>query len=229
VNYELKTVIVFTGPLGGDIEGEGERLGVGVGEVGAGEPGDLVLGHGDVKLVFVQHIIIGIMGGDREMDGAGGVMQEGVEVELLLGCRGVDLELLRAVHAAKACGGIERATAALPDEAHQGHLLGIVIGDDKTTERDNTLQGGRDGQRAVTHGDDLVIEERVRITDIIRELYLLRIGHRGVTLAAMRYDHQLVVALGQLERGGTEVRITQLLVGLLDTVASHVIEGEVQA
>ena len=72
----------FTFPVSIDIDGGGEGLGVGVREIGTGEPGDLVLDHGDVKLFLVEDIRIGIIRCHREMDSACGVVQEGVQVEL---------------------------------------------------------------------------------------------------------------------------------------------------
>ena len=124
----------FSGPVGVDIDGGGEGLGVGVREIGTGEPGDLILEHGDIELFLVEHIRVDIIGCDQEMDGACGVVQEGIEVELFCSRGGTELEGLRTVDTAKACGGIEGTTAALILETHGGDILRIIVGDDKTTE-----------------------------------------------------------------------------------------------
>ena len=45
----------------------------------------------------------------------------------------------------------------------------------------------------------------------------------------MRYHYYLIGALGQLERGCSEVSIAQLLVGLLDTGAIGIVDGKVHS
>ncbi len=77
-----------------------------------------------------------------------------------------------------------------------GNILGIGIGDDKPTKGDNapgtdikglTLGGyfhGIDGQKGVG------------IALGIGELYLAKVGHRGVAITAMGHHNQLIGAGG---------------------------------
>lgn len=76
--------MLFAGPGGVDGDGGGGGGGGGAVEEGTGEPGDVVLFHGDVGGVVVEFVTIGVEGGYGEVDGALCIVEERVEVELLL-------------------------------------------------------------------------------------------------------------------------------------------------
>ena len=63
----------------------------------------------------------------------------------------------------------------------------------------------------------------------IRETNLRRIGHGGVSVAAVCQDHQLVCTLVQLEGCCAKASITQHLVDLLDAGTAEIVYGKIQA
>jgi len=78
---------VFSVPFGieGDGEGCGTRGWVAFSrEESASEASNLVLLEGNVEFTLLDHVGTVICGGDLQFDGAGEIMEEGVEVEFLL-------------------------------------------------------------------------------------------------------------------------------------------------
>ena len=80
-----------------------------------------------------------------------------------------------------------------------------------------------------TNGYVVIIQECISKALGIRETNLRRIGHCGVSVAAVCQNHQLVCALVQLERCCSKTRITPNLIGLLDAGTAEIVYGKIQA
>ena len=63
----------------------------------------------------------------------------------------------------------------------------------------------------------------------IREANLCRVRHRGVPVAAVGQNDQLVCAFVQLEGCCAKACLAQYLIGLLDARSAEIIYGEIQA
>ena len=87
-------------------------------------------------------------------------------------------------------------------------------------DMDLLLRGGYVEERTVEVG--------VAVASAVVELYPGRIGHRGVAAAAVGDDHQPVAAILQLEAHRTVVAVAHLLVGLLHTHPTRIINGEAE-
>ena len=160
------------------------------------------------------------------MNGALGIMEIGVQVELLLTCGDIKVQRLDAVHTTQTCMGIKCTRAALVLEPQLGHCLGNIVGDLYATEGDNALGSDQEG---MVLGRDLNIlnigEEGVTKALVVLELYLRQVGHRGITITAMGHDHQLIGAWFELETGPAIVGIASFLVDLFHTLAVNTIHG----
>ena len=137
------------------------------------------------------------------MDGAFGIVQEGVEVEGFLAIGDVEHQRLAAVDTAQTGGGIESARAAGVIEAHLGHTGRIVVGEDETAKGDDALGGDIQLLAFVGNGYVFTIQEGISKTMGIGELNFTGVGHGGVAVAAMGYNDQEVGAWGELETRGT--------------------------
>ena len=73
------------------------------------------------------------------------------------------------------------------------------------------------------------MHEGVGISLVVFELYLGRGGHRGVAVAAMCKDKEMVGACGELEGGDSEIGLALLLVDLFEAGAVFSIYAVVNA
>ncbi len=221
----------LAGPIGvdGDASDGGAARG-GASEEGAGEPGDLVLLHGDIEGAFSIDAARGVEGCDREMDGALGVVQEGVEVELLVISRDIELHILFAVDTTEAGLCIESARATGVVELELLDIGGdVIVGQHKATEGRDAVEGDLVVDLVLTDGDISTTEVGVGIARGVGELDLRGVGHRGVAVRAMAHDHEEVVAMFQLEMCLAEIGCGRGLVDLLDAGATFIVDGEVEA
>ena len=167
----------------------------------------MVLRHGYFELSPVELVATGIEGRHGEVDGSFDVVQEGVEVELLLRGSDVELHILLAVDAAKACRGIEGAGTAGVVELHLLDVRWYIVGDDEAAECYDTVQGDAQVERFFANGHLAIAEEGVGIACGVGELDLRDVSHCGVGTAAVSHDHQLVGSLCQLEGALSECGI----------------------
>ena len=224
----------FVGPDGVEGDGCGEGLrssGGDTSEEGAGVSGDLILLQGDTELTLVQFVVICIKSGDGELDGTFLFVEEGVEVVVGLSVTLMYLELhvLLAVHTTESCGGIEGTRTSCVIKLHLCDIFWDGIGNDEAAECHDAAQG--EGKRLgfVRNGDRCMIEEGVGITCCVGELNLGRVGHRGITIAAVSQYHELVGALFELEAGSTKIALINFLILLFQSVALHIVDGEVES
>ena len=231
VLVRLEGDVGLAGPVGVDGDAsDGGAAGGGASEEGAGEPGDLVLLHGDIEGALGIDAARGVEGCDREVDGALGVVEEGVEVELLLRGRDIELHVLLAVDTTEAGLGIESARATGVVELELLDVGGdVIVGQHETTEGRDTVEGDLVVDLLLTDGDIGTTEVGVGIARAVGELDLRGVGHRGVATGAMAHDHEEVVALSELEGGLAEIGCGRGLVDLLDARAAFIVDGEVEA
>ena len=125
------------------------------------------------------------------MDGAlCAFMQEGVEVELLLISRDIELHILLAVDTAEAGLSIEGARAAGVVEAHLLDIGGdLGVCEHEATEGRDTVEGDLVVDLILTDGDIGTAEVGVCVACGIGELDLRGVRHRGVATGAMAHDH----------------------------------------
>ena len=164
------------------------------------------------------------------MDGAFGVMQEGVEVELLLRGSDVELHILLAVDTTETRSGVEGTRASGVVETHLldlGRDSGIC--EHEATEGRDPVQGDLVVHLLLTDGHIGTAEVGVCIARGVGELDLRGVSHRGVAIRTVTYDHQEVVALSELEGGLAEIGFGRGLVDLLDAGAAFIVDGEVKA
>ena len=96
----------LTLPIG--IEGDAYRQATtGATKEGTCEPRDLLALHGDVKLAINELDARSVESGDREVNGALGIVEIGVQVELLLTCGDIKVQRLDAVHTTQTGMGIK--------------------------------------------------------------------------------------------------------------------------
>ena len=218
---------MFAIPGGVDVDADLGVVGTASIEEGACEPRDLVTGEGDIELSFAVYVFCGIEGCYLEVDGAFLIVEDGVEVELLLSGGDIELDVLLAVDTAQSGAGIEGATTSGVVEAELLHFGGDIVGYHEPAEGDDSVQGDGEGLGVCAYGDGGTIEEGVGISLGIGELYLCGVGHRGIAIAAMGYDYQLVPTFGELEGGCSEFIVAIYLVGLLHLGVFGIIYCEV--
>ena len=96
----------LTLPIG--VEGDAYRQATtGASKEGTREARDLFALHGDVKLAIEELDARSVESGDREVNGALGIVEIGVQVELLLVARDIEVQRLDAVHTAQTGMGIK--------------------------------------------------------------------------------------------------------------------------
>ena len=194
--------------------------GGGAGEEVALEPGDLILAHGDVEVAMGYLVVISIEGCDGEVEGAFFVMQEGVEVELPLGGRDFEPDILLALDHSQAGGGIESAGSTGIIESQLLDIGGyIVVRQFETAEGGDAVEGDLHISRLVGDSNLGAIHERVGEALGIGEPDTGRVLHRGVATAAVAHDNQPVVVLLQLEGALAEGGHIGCLVDLLDALS----------
>ena len=231
LSNSLERDVGLAGPVGVDSHtSDGDGRGAGACEEGTREPRDVVLLHGHVEIALVEHVIAGIEGCNLQGNATLHLMEERVEVELLLGARGdIEGHRLLAVDATQTGVSIECARASGVVEPHFLNFCGDVIGEHKAAEGHDTVEGGLLLYRVFGNGDRRMIEERLRVALGVGELDLPQIGHRGVPIRAVTYDHQSIVARFQLEGGCSVIRRFLGLVDLFYTQTVLIVDGEIQA
>ena len=151
------------------------------------------------------------------MDGAFGIVQERIEVELLLRGRDIELYILLAVDTSEAGCCIESARAASIVEPH---LLDFrrdaLVRQHKPAESRDTVEGDLVVDRLFRYRDVRATDVRVAITLGVGELDARGIGHRGVAPATMTYHYQQIITFLELESGCSEIGIIARLINLLD-------------
>ena len=199
-------------------------------EEGAREPGNVVLLHGDIEVALGYLDARSVEGTYREVDGTLGIVQEGVEVELLVISRNVELYVLLAIHGAEAGFCIECARASCVVEAELLDIGGyLIVGQHKATKGRDTVERDLVVDLLLTNGDRGTTEVGIGVARTVGELDLGGVCHRRVATGAMTHDHQGVVTFSELEGGLAEIGFGRGLVDLLDAGAIGIIDGEIQA
>ena len=171
---------VFSVPFG--IEGDGEGCGTrGWGafsrEESASEASNLVLLEGNVEFTLLDHVGTVICGGDLQFDGAGEIMEEGVEVEFLLALWGGEGHLLGGLDRTESCCGIEGTRPTCIFEFQFGNIGRNIVVDDETAECDDSFERQGEGEGLIINGDDVTVEKCVSIAcSCVAKLYLCRIS-----------------------------------------------------
>ena len=165
------------------------------------------------------------------MDGAlCAFIREGIEVELFLRGRDIELHVLLAVDTTEARSGIEGARASCVVEAHLLDINGnLGVGQHEATEGRDTVERDLVVNLLLTDGHVATAEIGICVASGVGELDLGEVRHRGVATGAMAHNYQEVVALSELEGGLAEIGFGRGLINLLDARAAFIVDSEVKA
>ena len=125
------------------------------------------------------------------MDGAlCAFIREGIEVELFLRGRDIELHVLLAVDTTEARSGIEGARASCVVEAHLLDINGnLGVGQHEATEGRDTVERDLVVNLLLTDGHVATAEIGICVARGVGELDLGEVRHRGVATGAMAHDH----------------------------------------